>query len=301
MKTFKMTPGRLAIVLVMVTASLALVSWDFQKSPYYEKIDTGEDTVPSGKRSDVRVHNLDEAIAELERADIDRDIENALAEAAKALKEVDFSRIRADIEESMKDIDLEKIQRETNEAMAKVDFARMEKEIAAAMKEASEGMKIAQADLEKAFKSVNISKIQEEVKRSLSAIDWTEMKKELEKAKKVDLDGAEKELSRARRELEKMGPELRKNLEKAKQEIEKAKTELRVYKELVDGLHADGLLDKDADYSIEHKNGKLNVNGKEASDAVYNKYKKILENQKEFHLQKNADGLHIDHDGGRRI
>lgn len=296
MKTFKMNPARIAVVAVLLAMSLALVSWDFQKSPYYEKVENNNDTVPTGKKRDSKVRNLDEAIEELETLDLGREIENALAEAGKALKEVDMSRIQAEIEKSLKEIDLEKLKMETEASLAKVDMAKIEKEIAEAMEDAREEMQKAQVEMEKAFRSIDMSKIQEEVKRSLNSVDWEQIKKEMESAKNIDLSVAEKEIRQAQEELKKMGPEIRKSLEDAKVEIEKAKVELKLYKELVDGLHKDGLLNKDEEYTVDHEDGKLIVNGKQVSDAVYNKYKKVLDKKKQFRIQKSENGINIDHD-----
>ncbi len=46
-------------------------------------------------------------------------------------------------------------------------------------------------------------------------------------------------------------------MEKAKEKIEKAKAEMNEYKEFVDGLEKDGLINNKEDYTIKHKDGEL--------------------------------------------
>src|SRR5690606_19855802 len=120
MKTWKIKPSRIAAAAVLLVACVALVSWDFRQSPFYDQEEKGTDTIPAGKKRDTRVRSLDDAIEELESVELERDIEKALAEAGKALKEVDFSKIQAEIEKSIKEIDLEKLQLEAASNLAKV-------------------------------------------------------------------------------------------------------------------------------------------------------------------------------------
>ncbi len=296
MKKTLLTPARLLVVAVVAGLSLALISWDYRQDSRYEQNNERQDTIPSKKKKDGKVRDLDEAIAELDRVDLDLEMEKALKQAAEALKQVDMARIQAEIEKSLKDIDLDKIRLETEASLSKVDMKKIEAEIKEAMKEAEVDMKKAREEMEKAFKEIDMEKIQREMKESLEKVNWDEMRKELEEAKKLDLKEAEAELKKAQEELEKMGPELKKSLAEAQRELEKARADLALYKELVDGLHNDGLINKEGNYTIEHKNGELKVDGKKVSDAVYNKYRQLLNKKKQFRLEKSEDGLNIDRD-----
>lgn len=296
MKKTLLTPARLLMLAVVAGLSLALISWDYRQDSRYEQNNERQDTIPSGKKKEGKVRDLDEAIAELDRVNLDLELEKAMQQAAEALKQVDMAQIQAEIEKSLKEIDLEKIQRETEAGLAQVDMKKIEAEIKEAMKEAEVEMKKAREEMEKAFKEIDMEKLQREIKESLKKVDWDEMRKELEEAKKVDFREVEAELRKAQVELEKMGPELKKSMEDARRELEKAKADLAVYKELVDGLHSDGLINKEGNYSIEHKDGELKVDGKKVSDAVYNKYRQLLTKKKQFRLEKSEDGLNIDRD-----
>lgn len=46
------------------------------------------------------------------------------------------------------------------------------------------------------------------------------------------------------KELEKLGPEIKESLQKAKAELEKAGVELTEFKNFIDGLEQDGLINK---------------------------------------------------------
>ena len=141
-----------------------------------------------------------------------------------------------------------------------------------------------------------MAKIRQDVEAALKSVDWENIKAELERSKNVDMKKAQEELQKAQKELERMGPELRNSLQEAKKEMEKAKAELQLYKELVDGLDQDGLINKDEAYELEHRDGKLLINGQAASNETYKKYRKVLDKKKEFRLRKSDDGLRIDRD-----
>jgi hypothetical protein len=64
----------------------------------------------------------------------------------------------------------------------------------------------------------------------------------------------------------------------------------------VDGLEKDGLIDKKKGYTIEHKDGKLLINEKEASAQTYEKYRSFLEKHKKFNIEKDDNDFDIDMD-----
>jgi uncharacterized protein YPO0396 len=115
-----------------------------------------------------------------------------------------------------------------------------------------------------------------------------EMEKEMKKVKE--------ELARIQPEIEKEMANAKEELGKAKVEIEKAKAEIKEYKEFVDGLDRDGLINKKENYSIKYKDGELTINGKKASSDVTSKYKSFLDKHKKFSIDKTADDFDIDMD-----
>jgi len=128
------------------------------------------------------------------------------------------------------------------------------------------------------------------------------LKAELEEVKKIDMKQFELEMKKMKEEIEKIGPQIKQEMEKAKiemenakVEIEKAKVELKEYKEFINGLEKDGLISKD-NYTIEHKNGELFIDGKKQPGSVYNKYRKFLDGHKKFTMKKTADDFNISND-----
>jgi SMC interacting uncharacterized protein involved in chromosome segregation len=108
-----------------------------------------------------------------------------------------------------------------------------------------------------------------------------------------DLD---KEMEKMKKEMEKIGPQVKEELENAKGQIEKAKAEIKEYKSFVDGLDKDGLIKKDGEYTLKHKDGELFINGKKASTETYMKYKSFLEKHPKFRIEKSDDDFDIDMD-----
>jgi len=89
---------------------------------------------------------------------------------------------------------------------------------------------------------------------------------------------------------------LEKELAEARVEIEKAKTEIKEYKVFVDGLDKEGLINKKGNYSLEHKNGELLINGKKAAAQVTEKYRSFLDKHPKFKLEKTDDEVDMDVD-----
>ena len=146
------------------------------------------------------------------------------------------------------------------------------------------------------MKEMDAAKIQQEVKAAMENVNWDKMKEELKKVKEIDMDKFQDEMKKVQEEMKDLGPKIKEEMEKAKVEIEKTKTEMKEYKEFVNGLESDGLINKKENYSIKHKNGELEVNGKKVSNEIYTKYRSFLEKNKKFSIEKKDDDFNIDMD-----
>lgn len=191
--------------------------------------------------------------------------------------------------------------RDLDEALMELDNIDLKEHLDNAMKEVAEAMKqidVAQLKMEmdKAMREVDVEKIRKELEESMSKIEWDKLKVELEKVKSIDMVEVQKEMERVKEEMKKIQPQLEKELAKAKIEVEKAKAEVKEYKSFVDGLEKDGLLNKKENYTIQHKDGKLIVNGKEVSPQVYQKYRAFLQKHPTLVIKKDADDFDIDSD-----
>jgi hypothetical protein len=178
------------------------------------------------------------------------------------MKEVDFSKIKIDLDKAMKDVDMSKVK----------------------------------LDMEKAMKDIDWNKIKIDIDQSMAKVDWEKIKLDIDKVKEINFDKLKIEMDDLKIDLEKMGPEIRKSMDAAKVEIEKAKVELKEYKTLVDDLDKQGLINKKDGYKIEHKDGKLLINGKDAPANVYEKHKAFLKKHETFSINQDEDNFNIDLD-----
>jgi len=279
MKPRTFTTGRLLLVLLTVGLTIGLVSWDHKQSPdrYHQPVN---DTTPKKKSVDreKKIRDLDDVLDELNDADLKVNMDKIKEEIAEAMKNIDLDKIRLDVEKAMKEVDIAKIQKEVQESLAKVDLEQVKKEMAEAMK------------------NVDMAKIQKEVQESMSKVNWDEMKAEMEKVKNIDMKKMEEEMKKVQEEMKELQPKLEKELAKAKVEIGKARAEIKEFKEFVDGLEKDGLINKKEGYTLKHKDAELFINGKKASEQTYSKYRDFLEKHKKFNIEKSDDDFDIDLD-----
>jgi chromosome segregation ATPase len=274
--------GRVALAALILTSTVALVSWKKQDHYNGQQQEVRKDTIPQQRERKVR--DLDEAIEALDRIDLKAQIDLAMASVAETMKQIDPEKLHLEVERALKSVDMEKVKADVEKAMKEIDFEKI------------------QAQVKESMDKVDWNEIKEHIAdlklemQQIKDIDYEEMNRELAKAQeeirkiKPELD---KEIAKATEEIKKIRPELEKELAKAKVEIEKAKAEIREYKNFVDGLEKDGLLDTRDEYTIEHKSGKLIVNGKEASSAIYNKYKSFLDKHKKLNIKKSDSTISL--------
>ena len=279
MKPTNLKLTSLGIVLMTAVLTIGLVSWDYKQTPG-QYLQSMTDTTPKKKVTDKekKIWDLDDVLDELDAADIRVDMEKMHKEIAEAMKSIDGEKIKLEIEKAMKDVDMAKIQKEVQESMAKVDFNKIKTEVA------------------EAIKDIDMAKIQKEVQESLAKVDWDKMKWEIEKVKDIDMKKISEDMKKVQEEMKELGPKLQKEMENAKAEIEKAKIEMKEFKAFVDGLNDDGLINKKEVYTLKHTDGELFINGKKATEQIYNKYRDFLEKHKKFNIEKSDNDFDIDVD-----
>lgn len=286
MKPTKFTTGRILLVLLISVITFGLVSWDHKQTPRHFQ-QTINDTVPKklarpadGKTVDreKKVRDLDDVLDELNEAEMKVNMEKIQQEINDAMKKIDGDKLRMEIDMALKEVDLAKIRKEVQESLAKVDFNKIKAEIAEAMKE------------------IDMDKIQKEVKESLANVDWDKIKLEMDKVNDIDMKKLDAEMKKVKEEMKEIGPKIKNEMEKAKVEIEKAKVTIQEYKDFVDGLESEGLINKTEGYTLKHKDGELFINGKKASNQIYNKYRSFLEKHKKFNIKKDNNDFDPDMD-----
>ncbi len=223
------------------------------------------DTVPAKQK---KIRNLDEALAEIDRGEL---------EMQRALKEFDRGQVEKEVREAMKkvDIDMEKMKKDIELAMKEIDVEKINLEV------------------QKAMKEVDAEKISKEIKESMAKVDMQKMKAEMQHAKEEMQKVKEIDMSKMKAELEKIGPEVEKAMQEAQVSIEKARKEITSYKNLVDALDRAGHLKKAGNYTIEYRNKELTVNGKTLPAATTQQYSQYLSDKEAFTLKKDDDGLDI--------
>ena len=278
MKPTAFSPGRILLILLAASLTIGLVSWGHKQNPgYYDQ--TINDTVPKKKTErEKKVRDLDDVLDELNEADMKVNMEKVQKEIEEAMKKIDGDKIKLEIERAMQEVDMEKIKKQIEESMAKVDLNKIKVEMTEAMKE------------------FDAAKIQKEIQESLAKVDFEKIKEEMNLVKEMDMKKVSEEMEKVKEEMKNIGPRIEKEMEKAKIEIEKAKAEIKEYKEFVDGLEKDGLINKKEGYTLKHKDGELFINGKKASEQTYNKYRSFLEKHKKFNIEKRDDDFDIDMD-----
>ena len=273
-------PKYLVPVVVVVCLSLASIAWRGQpRQRSSTDLSTSvNDTTP--KQKEKKIRDLDEAIDEMNNTDLKLQMDKVNEEIRQAMRDIDMNKMKMELDRKMKDVDMQKLQEEVNKAMKEVDVQKIH------------------AELDKAASQVDEAKIQKEIKESLAQVDMEKINKELKKqmdlVQKIDMKKVEVEMDKVKMQMKDLQPQIEREMQKAKVQIEKAKAEMKEYKSFVDGLEGDGLINKNDDYSIEHKNGELIINGKKQPANVYDKYRDFLQKHRKFNIKKSNEGFNID-------
>lgn len=256
MKTLTQKWLMLAVLAVATTGAIAWREAGNDRSPMKDHLQSrwDEDTTRPKKRirgnNDITAGDLDRAMSELDRAGVEMD---------KTLK-LDFSKMEKEIKESMSEINkinYDEIAREVSNALQKVDWAAIHKEVA------------------KALQNVDIR---------FSEKDKEEMKKEMLKAKK-EIEAAK---INSKINMSQMKENIEKGMAAARSGIEKAKKEIAQYKEFLNELDKDGLINKNKAYKVEVKSGELFINGVKQSKEVNDKYRKYFK-EEDFSIRNDGE------------
>jgi hypothetical protein len=270
---------QLSVLVVAIALVITLAAW--KKDRHVQTLQTISDTLP--KQDNKKVKDLDEVVQELDKIQVE--LERSLNNIPSM--EFDAEKMKAEIEKSMKDINQEKLELQVDQAMKQVDMEKVKAQMELAIKQIDrEKIKL---QMNEAMKDLDAQKLRLDVQEALAKVDMEKLKVQLEDLKKVELPKIEVELKEIK-------PQIEKALDKAKQEIEKTKQDIKEYKSFEDALEKDGLINKRENYSIEHREGQLTINGKVQPQAVYNKYSDFLKKHKQFKWNKSEGELSLDKD-----
>lgn len=243
---------------LLILASSLLLTVAFAQTTGSKQKSVAADTLPTKHK---QIRDLDEALEEIDRGEM---------EMKRAFQEVDQAKMESEIRSAMKNMDK--------------DMARMKEDLAKAMQEID--MQKINLEMQKALKEIDCEKLKQEINASLSKVDMEKMKAELQKTKEINV-------KKMKADLANIQPEVEKAMKEAKVSIEKARQEITSYKNLVNALDKDGLLDKNAHYTIAYGDKALTVNGKKLTAEETRKYSEFLNGKENFTLQKDEDGFNI--------
>src|SRR5437764_1005068 len=145
-------------------------------------------------------------------------------------------------------------------------------------------------DIDDAIEELEKSKA--EVDRSIKEIEWPKINEEIRASLKdvhVDMEKIKTEVQHAIKEIEK-------SISVAHAGIEKARKELIGYKNFINELDKDGLINKKSNYTIKYKKGELFINDKKQPAEVVNKYHSYLNGHKDFTIKKEKDDFDINNE-----
>lgn len=170
------------IIALAALLAFSLTAWN-QSAPAPHRTHT--DTTP--RKGDQKINNIDEAIAEMDKAM--RQLDAELKKPLPPVPPIDMEKMKADIDKALRDMDPEKMK----------------------------------ADMEKAMKELDEAKIKMEGQNAMAKADLEKVRAELEKLKTVELPKIEAQLKNIQPQIEESMKNARESIEKAKKEMQEYK------------------------------------------------------------------------------
>src|SRR5262245_38607351 len=88
-------------IIVLVFVSIALIAWGGQRQTPPQTTKQGfTDTIPK-KKTDKKIRDLDEAIEELDNADLKVDMEKISSQIQDAMKQIDMAKVQMEVEKAI--------------------------------------------------------------------------------------------------------------------------------------------------------------------------------------------------------
>ncbi len=286
-----LSPVARMVFLLIVAIGFTGISW---RNPHFTTPPHQLDTVPAIDKTMID-GDLDRAIEELNRAkeNLERqlqktDWEKVHRDMSAAFEKIDSKKMQQQMARAMKQIDMQKMQLKAQEAYSKIDWQRM--------KENMDKAKDAMSEAERISMKKGMQHAMEETKRAMEkmkSVDSKQMHQEMERA----MEKIRQQEGRIRLDMEKVrkhtmqnfGEEFHKKMEKAMEKVHRAGEELQAYKEMVNEMEKDGLLNSRQPYTIEYDNEELLINGAKQPAAVTDKYKRYFKSGK-VRIKKEKEG-----------
>ena len=249
------------------------------------------------------------AMKEVNWEDINREVENAM-------KNVDWKQINKDIETAMKNVDWNQMNKDVDNAMKNINWKQINKDIRAnANGDANvnidtngiqESIRMGMDAARSAMKDVAIPAAQMGMEAARNAMNSQEVKEAIRKGMEEGRIQSQKAMQEARQEMAlamaNAKVEMKKQKEamqqqriamvKQREDMAHAKADGK-YREMLDKMAADKLIDAEKGYKIEKKDGDLYINDVKQSADVADKYKTYLKAAKKLSILGKEDNLSI--------
>ena len=116
-------------IAMVACFSILLLSWGGQKQTHQQKKEQSiNDTVPKNK-ADKKIRDLDDVLDELDRAEINVDMDMVNEQLKEAMKQIDMAKIKMDVDKAMKEVDMEKVNEQMKEAMKQIDMTKLDADL----------------------------------------------------------------------------------------------------------------------------------------------------------------------------
>jgi chromosome segregation ATPase len=199
-------------------------------------------------------------------------LDEALRTVNTQVDRIDWEELQKQINNSMEkvnreikdqQIDMEQLKKKINETVNSIDLDKIKEETARAMQHVK-------AD-------VDLNTMNEEIQRALSnvekQINGDELRKRIDEATSVNMDQMKKAVNEAGEAIRSNKYRMKDEIQKAKERIKSTKAELKNYKQMLEEMQGDGLVDTKKDYSVEYNDGELFINDQRQPANVLEKYK----------------------------
>lgn len=249
------------------------------------------------------------AMKEVNWEDINREVENAM-------KNVDWKQINKDIETAMKNVDWNQMNKDVDNAMKNINWKQINKDIRTNVNSnvnvnidtngIQESIRIGMDAARSAMKDVAIPAAQMGMEAARNAMNSQEVKEAIRKGMEESRIQTQKAMQEARQEMAMAMANAKVEMKKQKEAMQQQRMAMAKqredmahakadgkYREMLDKMAADKLIDAQKGYKIEKKDGDLYINDVKQSADVADKYKTYLKAAKKLSILGKEDNLTI--------
>ncbi|WP_440135294.1 M56 family metallopeptidase [Chitinophaga sancti] len=248
-----------------------------------------------------------EAMANVNWEDVNNDI-------SAAMKNVDWDQINRDVANAMKNVDWNQINSDVENAMKEIDWNAINKEVKESLKDVKmntkvnhnvnvnidtnniqESIRMGMDAARAAIRDVAIPAAKMGIASARAAMNSQEFKDAMEKGRQEAAKAMQESKKQMQVAMASAKAEMQKQRiaeKKMHEDMAHAKADGQ-YREMIDKMAADKLIDADKGYKIEKKDGNLYINDVKQSSEVADKYKTYLKAAKKLSILGKEDNLTI--------